>query len=147
MFGVRYLFPITGSKQATNSHIQSHRLIAGWQGFDSGVVHQQRHKPTSPRIQFNGDGRWLNATWQRTTPADGQCRFTLCQPHAAILPLEGGTGKLSRASISLLFEVGILGTLSKKVGKRLLQVPQSLLHWVAAHFRYEIANRPAFSTG
>jgi hypothetical protein len=144
---VSYLSTVTGCQQASNSHVQPYRLVKSRQGFDSRIVHQQRHVPASPCIQFDSNSRWDTPLWQWTTPPNRQSFNTLCQPHAAILPLESGTGKLSTAAISLLLEVGILSTFSPKVAERFLQVSQSLLQRYAAHLPIETATLQAFSTG
>src|SRR4028119_2177551 len=71
-------------------------------------------------------------------PANRQRLGTFCQPQLPILPLKSRTGKLSTSTTPFLFEVGVFGATRPKIGKRFLQMSQTLLQWYATHLVEEL---------
>ena len=110
---------ITCSNQRGNACINSYCFINLRQGVDSRVINQQRDKPASRRIQsYCYRGRFTTCG-KSTTPANWQRVITLCQPQLPVLPSKSCTSKLSAATTSLLFEVGIFGATCPKVSERM----------------------------
>ena len=133
MLWISDLFPITGSNQTRNTHINSDFLIGSWQWFNCGVIYQQGNKPASRRIELNCHRRWLRTEWQEPRPNYVQRFWTFCQPQFSISKLKSRFGEFCRTTISFSFESRIFSSFSPEISKSFLEVPQALLQWHTAN--------------
>ena len=132
-FWIGNFFPIASSNQGGDSCVNPHGLVRPWERLNGRVFHQERDKPSSRGVQSHCDGGGFATGGERAAPSNRQRGRTLCQPQLPILPLKGGTGKLSTAAAMLLLEIGIPSVTSPEVSKSFLQVPQALLQRYAAN--------------
>ena len=132
VLGVGNLIAIAGGNQAGYANIQSNLFIRFWQLSDVGI-NQQRCKPTTTSFELDGDSRWFTSCGQISTPANRQCFGTFSQKYLTVSPSESRLCKFSTTATMLLLEVGIFRPSSPEVGKRLLEVSQSLLKWYRAN--------------
>ena len=144
MLGVSNLLPVTSGNQRGDSRIYSYSFVGLRQSLNRVVINQQRDEPASRGVQPYGYSGRFASLWQSPTPTDGQRLRTFCQPQLPILPFEGRTGKLGAATVLFLLKVRVLGTTRPKVGKRFLQISQSLLQRNTANFIKELQTRLLF---
>ncbi len=147
MLGISYLFPIAGTNQTGNPSVEPNLFIRCWQWLNSWVIYQQRDKPTSRRLEFNCNSRWLTSFWKSSRPDYIQWFFALGKPNITISELESRFGKFSRATLTFLLKLRIFGSFPPKVSKCFLQMSQTLLQGYAANLVEKIKFFGFFPTG
>jgi hypothetical protein len=127
MLWVSYLVAVTSSKQTRYANVNANLFISYWQWLNSGVVYQQRNKPSTTGFKFDRNGRRTTPIRQKPRPDYIQRLLALGKPQITIAVFKSRFGKFSRTTITLGFKPWILGTFAPKVSKGFLQMSQTLL--------------------
>ena len=132
-FRVRDFLAVAQRQQSADTQVNANLFINRWQRLSINV-YQQRNSPPSSGRKFYRDSRRLNAFRQQPAPTNRQRLSTFSQVDLTVFVSERCFSKLSAVTVTLLFEVRVLGPPREEVSESPLQVPQPLLKRYAANF-------------